>query len=62
MAAYALTAYDSNKESIEDPAYGQLKAYYKTWGLEGQRGVNFEPLPFEFCSAEQLGIARTAED
>ena len=35
MIAYAITAYDDNMESIEDPRYGQLNAYYKQWGLDG---------------------------
>lgn len=34
MVAFGLTAYDSNTEPIEDPTYGKLRAYYKTWGLE----------------------------
>ena len=32
MLAFALTAYDDETESIEDPDIGELKAYYKTWG------------------------------
>ena len=31
--AFAITAYDSNPESIEDPSIGTVNAYYKTWGL-----------------------------
>ena len=33
MFAFSLTAYDSEREPIEDPSIGTLKAYYKTWGL-----------------------------
>ena len=34
MIAFGLTVYDSNPEPIEDPSYGLLKAYYKSWGLQ----------------------------
>ncbi len=43
--AFGITAYDSNPESIDDPSYGELKPYYKSWGLVGGGGVDFEPLP-----------------
>ena len=32
--AFGLMQYDDNPESIEDPTYGTLQAYYKTWGLD----------------------------
>ena len=28
MIAFALTAYDDKRESIEDPSFGTIKAYY----------------------------------
>ena len=31
--AFGLTAYDSVREPIDDPRYGQIKAKYVTWGL-----------------------------
>ena len=37
--AFAITAYDDNPESIEDPRYGQVKAKYVSWGLkDGSQG------------------------
>ena len=60
MIAYALTAYDDNTESIEDPRYGQLKGYFRTWGLDDKRETTFTPLPFDFCSKEQLGLSQTS--
>ena len=33
MYAFGITAYDGNSEPIEDPSYGVLKPYYKSWGL-----------------------------
>ena len=31
--AFGVSAYDSDREPIEDPSYGVLKPAYKTWGL-----------------------------
>ncbi len=31
--AFALTAYDAETEPYEDPTYGQMKAFYTTWGI-----------------------------
>ena len=28
-----MTEYDSNRNPIEEPEYGELKAYYKSWGI-----------------------------
>ena len=41
MYSFGITAYDSNRESIEDPSIGVLKPYYKSWGLVGDGGVDF---------------------
>ena len=57
MIAFAITAYDSNREPIEDPSYGTIKAYYKTWGLEDSvQGVAFEEIPTTMCTGDQLNI------
>ena len=32
--AFGLTAYDGNREIIEDPRYGTVNAKYVEWGLE----------------------------
>ena len=31
--AFGITKYDNITESIEDPSYGVLNPYYKTWGF-----------------------------
>ena len=31
--AFGVTAYDSNREPIEDPSIGVIKPFYKQWGL-----------------------------
>ena len=54
--AYAITAYDSNQEPIEDPRYGILKAYYKTWGLSTGKGVQWTELADQYCSKQELGL------
>ena len=45
MLAFGLTDYDDNYEMIDEPDYGELKAYYKTWGLEGDGFVEFKEIP-----------------
>lgn len=45
MLAFGLTAYDENYDMINEPDYGELKAYYKTWGLKDAPGVEFTEIP-----------------
>ena len=54
--AFGITAYDSNTESIDDPTYGEIKPYYKSWGLKETAGVHFEPLLMRNCSQAELHI------
>ena len=54
--AFAITAYDSNQESIEDPTIGTLEAYYKSWGLVGDGGVHFEKVPTRNCTEAELHV------
>ncbi len=57
MLAFGLTAYDDNYDMIDEPDYGELKAYYKTWGLDESDGfVEFNEIPTTQCTYEQLGI------
>ena len=54
MMAFGITAYDDNLEPIDDPTYGDLKAYYKSWGLPGDpHGVNWVELQTKQCTKEQ---------
>ena len=58
--AFALTAYDGDKEPIEDPSIGVLKPYYRTWGLKGDTvGTSFDPLPERACNEAELHIDDT---
>ena len=42
---------------IEDPTYGILKPYYKSWGIkESVKGVDFEPLATRECTKAELHI------
>jgi len=52
--AFGITAYDSNQEPIEDPTYGVLKPYYKSWGIKGTAGADFEPVPYHSCTPSEL--------
>ena len=40
MFAFGITAYDGNRESIEDPSIGLLKAYTKSWGIFASSGIH----------------------
>lgn len=62
MLAFAITAFDENQESIEDPQYGRLKAYYKTWGLDDSAGVTFTEIPSSYCTRAELGLPEIEGD
>ena len=52
QVAFALTNYDDNQNPIDDKTYGQVKAYYKTWGLTDVKGVSFEEINNDYCTME----------
>ena len=54
--AFAVTAYDDELESIEDPTIGIIRPYYKSWGLKDTGGVDFEPIPTRPCTTAELHI------
>ena len=55
--AFGVTAYDSNREAIEDPSIGVVKPYYKSWGIKaGIGGIDFEELPTRDCTPEELHV------
>ena len=56
LLTFALTAYDNERESIEDPQYGVLRPYYKSWGLKESIGVEWEELPTRPCTEAELHI------
>ena len=56
MIAFGLTGFDEEYSSIEDSDYGELKAYYKTWGMVDAPGVEFIELPTSQCTLAQLGL------
>lgn len=56
MYAFGITSYDSNQESIEDPSIGVLKPYYKSWGIKGNGGVDFEELPTRKCTEAEFHV------
>ena len=41
QVAAAVTNYDGDPNSIEDPEIGTVKFYLKQWGVDGKQGVNF---------------------
>ena len=63
MLAFGLTAYDDNQEVIEDPTYGTLRAYYKSWGIKKENtGIDFELIETDACTRAQLGLPKLADD
>ena len=62
--AFAITAYDNNRERIDDPRYGQVKAKIVSWGLEEGQAVNIDGgiLPLRTCTQEELGLVEGKED
>ena len=60
--AFAITAYDANREPIDQPEYGALKPYYKSWGIVDSNDVHFEPLAADYCTREQLGLVADADE
>ena len=56
--AFALTAYDGNSEPIEDPSFGVLRPYYRSWGLKDldHIGVELDSIPERACSKAELHI------
>ena len=60
--AFGLSAYDDNLEPIEDPSYGVLRPYYKTWGL-GLDETSFTEIPTRPCTKAELHVQnQTSED
>ena len=56
MYAFGVSAYDSNREPIEDPSIGILKPYYKTWGKHEANEVKFEELPTHNCTQAEFHL------
>ena len=59
--AFGITAYDSNRESIEDPSYGVLHPAYKEWGLGGS-GAGFSQVRSRECTTRELHILGETEE
>ena len=57
MYSFAITAYDSNPDSIEDPSIGTVVPYYKSWGLDNTvSGVKWEKLPTRKCTLAEMHL------
>ena len=53
QVAAAVTSYDGNQQSIEDPEIGQIKFYLKQWGL-GSDGLDFIEVKTKPCQPEDF--------
>ena len=56
MYSFGMTDYDKNPEPIEDPSYGVIKPYYKSWNIKEDGIVDFEELPTRKCSEHEFHI------
>ena len=54
----ALTEYNSNREVVEDPKYGELIFEHYGWGNEKDIESNSKELDSHFCSDEELGFIK----
>ena len=56
--AFAFVNYDDPSEmelaGIEEADYGEMKAFYKSWGDPNNPGVNFIPLASRPCTPSEL--------
>ena len=62
MLAFAVTAYDSNPNPIEDPSIGVIKPYYKSWGLDDTlSSVRWEQLTTRECTLAELHLRNESD-
>ena len=59
--AFGITRYDGNKESIEDPDYGTMKAYYRHWGIVDNLAVYVDEVPTRPCTYADFGLDEDGE-
>ena len=55
--AFAITYYDGNPNSIEDPDIGEMKAYYRQYGFKDMKGVKNVEIPTRPCTMADFGIS-----
>ena len=61
--AFAITAYDSNQEPIDDYRYGKIAAKIVQWGFSDTQGVDIGGnLDHHNCSREELGLDEPDSD
>ena len=53
--AFGLTAYDLNRERVDDPRFGQLRARYVRWGFE-EESNRYKYLTSHPCTEEEKGV------
>ena len=53
QVAFAVSAYDAERESIEDPSIGVMKPFFKMWGFDGG-STKFKEIPTRPCTEDEL--------
>ena len=55
--AFGMTEYGAGESFVLEPEYGSLKAFSRTWGVEGQPEETFyEELATRRCENRELGL------
>ena len=61
--AFGITAYDANREPIEDPRLGRVVAKIVSWGFSETQGVDIGgEIPVHRCTEEEIGIGEHDKD
>ena len=56
MYAAGITAYDDERNPIEDPEIGTIKLYYKNWDVAKENDIlKFTEIPTRPCTLEDFG-------
>ena len=59
--AFALTAYDTNYDYVDESEYGHVSAMYSRWGIENDNSYSETKIPVRHCTPEELGITEGSE-
>lgn len=59
--AFGITSYDGNKENIEDPDYGTVKAFYRQWGILDSGSTKEFEIETRPCTYADFGMDENGE-
>ena len=63
QVAFAFVNYQDSSESLKNlPEYGEIGAYYKTWGDTDNPGTFYKSIPSRPCTAKELNLEEKSDD